>query len=236
MSELERRFTDQEVARILHRAAELEERRPAVMTGAVRGLTLRELHEIGREVGLAPEVLDEAIRALQVSSRAASASALGAPLASKQVWGIPGRLEPEALDRLFRSLEEQVDLTGTLSEALGTVRWTSVSRHKFERTLQVSVSAGDRGTQIQVVQRHPGALRAVLHALPGAWGAMAGVIVVGAAGLGLGAGLAVVGAGAALGVGIGRGIWQALARARERDVRRVAGELAAEASQLARPG
>ncbi len=61
--------------------------------------------------------------------------------------------------------------TGTVSEALGTVRWTTIARsHKFDRTMQVSLSAKNEETQILVVQRYPSGLRAILHFGPGMGG------------------------------------------------------------------
>jgi hypothetical protein len=126
-----------------------------------------------------------------------------------------------------------VDATGTVTEALGTVRWTSVSRgHKFDRTLQVSLSSGQDETQVQVVQRYPAGLRAILHFLPGAWGAMIGAAVGASVGV---VPIAAIGAtigAAALGMGIGRSIWQTLARRSEREVERVATELVTAANEL----
>jgi hypothetical protein len=165
----DRRYADQEVALVLQRAAELEERRSD--STAARGLTLRELHEIAKEVGLSPDVIDEALAAIQAGARPRSGALLGAPLSSKLVRGVRGHLGEEALQRLLRVVEEHVEETGTVSEALGTVRWTTIARgHKFDRTMQVSLSAKKEETQIQVVQRYPSGLRAILHFGPGRGG------------------------------------------------------------------
>jgi hypothetical protein len=228
----DRRFTDQEVALVLQRAAEIEEQRSLGSTSA-RGLTLHELHEIAREVGLSAEVIDEAVTAVRAGVRPHRALLLGAPLSSRLVRGVPGRLEEDALQRLIRVIEDHVDATGTVTEALGTVRWTSVSRgHKFDRTTQVSLSSTDEETQIQVVQRYPSGLRAVLHFLPGTWGGMLGAGVAASVGI---APLAVIGvtAGAAvLGASIGRTIWQTIARRSEREVQRIATQLVTAAGDM----
>ncbi|MDH3290414.1 MAG: hypothetical protein OEO20_12355 [Gemmatimonadota bacterium] len=228
----DRRFTDQEVALVLQRAAELEEQRSLGSTSA-RGLTLRELHEIAREVGLSAEVIDEAVAAVRAGVGPHRALLLGAPLSSKVVRGVPGRLGEDALQRLVRVIEDHVDATGTVTEALGTVRWTSVSRgHKFDRTTQVSLSSTDEETQIQVVQRYPSGLRAILHFLPGTWGGVLGAGVAASAGI---APLAVIGvaAGAAvLGASIGRTIWQTLAKRSEREVERMATQLVTAAGDM----
>lgn len=232
MDRSDRRFTDQEVALVLQRAAEIEERR-TVSSAMPRGLTLRELHEIAREVGLSPDVIDQAVSTLQTGARPRSGFPLAAPLSSKQVRAVPGQLAEHELQRLIQVIESHVDATGTVTEALGTVRWTSVSRgHKFDRTLQVSLSSGQDETQVQVVQRYPAGLRAILHFLPGAWGAMIGAAVGASVGV---VPIAAIGAtvgAAALGMGIGRSIWQTLARRSEREVERVATELVAAANEL----
>ena len=230
----DRRFTDQEVALVLQRAAEIEERRSTSASG--RGLTLGELRDIAREVGLSPDVIDEAVAAVRTGGRPRGGSLLGASLSNKVVRGVPGRLDEDDLQRLIGVIEDRVDATGTVTEALGTVRWTSIGRgHKFDRTTQVSLTAADRETQIQVVQRYPSGLRAILHGLPTAWGAMIGGAIAASAAVipvvGIGIGLG----GAALGLGIGRSVWQALARKSAREVERVAGELTEAARELSEP-
>lgn len=197
-------------------------------------MTLGELREIAKKVGLSPDVIDEAVAAVGAGVRPRTGSLLGAPLSNKVMRGVRGRLEEEDLQRLIRVIEERVEETGTVTEALGTVRWTSFARgHKFDRTMQVSLSATDEETQIQVVQRYPSGMRAILHGLPTAWGAMIGgavaasVAVVPVAGIALGVG------GAALGFGIGRSVWHMLTRKSAREVERVASELAEAAREMA---
>ncbi len=228
----DRRYTDQEVALVLQRAAEIEEQRSTSSLGT-RGLTLRELHEIAREVGLSPDVINEALSTLTVRARARGSSLLGAPLSHKLVRGVPGNLGKEALPHLIHVIENHVDATGTVTDALGIVRWTSVSReHKFGRSIQVSLSTSPNETQIQVVHRYPSGLRAVLQVLPGLWGAGLGAAVVGSLGLAFVPAIGVVVGAAALGAGIGRSVWHAIARRSEREAEKVAAELVAATSEL----
>lgn len=225
----DRRYTDQEVALVLQRAAEIEEQRSSGPSEA-RGLTLHELHEIAREVGLSSAVIDEALTALQTRPRSKGGSLLGAPLSYKTIRGVPHHLGDEAFQRLIRVTEDCVDVTGTVTHALGTVRWTSMSSgHKLT---QVSLSSSKDETQIRVVQRYPAGLRAILHFLPGAWGAALGAAI--AASLGVASiGTIGIGVGAAtLGIGIGRSIWQMLARRSERQVEKVATALVAAAGEM----
>lgn len=234
MSDPERRYTDQEVALVLARAADLEERRADGPSGGGRGLTLRELHEIAREVGLSPAVIDEAVSALGPAP--ARPSLLGAPLSHRLVRGVPGRLDEEDLRRLIRVVEDQVDDTGTVTEALGVVRWTTVSHgQKFDPTMQVSLSSHGDETQIQVVRRYPQAIRALLHLLPPVWGAAIGGAVVSGAGLAIVPAVGVVVAAGGLALGFGRSVWRAMSRRSARKAEEVAGALAAEARKLAEP-
>jgi hypothetical protein len=232
MENSDRRYTDQEVALVLQRAAELEEQRSSG-PGSARGLSRRELHDIAREVGLSPAAIDEALTTLGTRRGPGGRSLLGPALSTKMVRAVPHRLGDDALRRLIHVIEDRVDATGTVTDALGTVRWTSIpSGHKFDRTTQVSLSSNTSETQIQVVQRYPGALRAVLHFLPGAWGAMIGGAVVASSGA---SALAALGMGlgaAAIGMGIGRGIWELVARRSEGHVERIVAAVAEEAGTM----
>jgi len=217
----DRRYTDQEVALVLRRAAAIEERR-STDTAPARGLTLHDLHEIAREVGLSSAAIDQAVAGLRSGAHPGGVSLLGAPISNKTVRAVPRHLDDEALQALIRVVEEQVDATGTVTEALGTVRWTSVARgHRFSPTMQVSLTPADGETRIQVVQRYPAQLRAVLQLLPAAWGGMlgGGIAASMAGGVATGIGLA---AGAAIGgFALGRAVWRAISRRNERDVQRV---------------
>ncbi len=132
-----RRYTDREVGLVLKRAAELEERRHQDTSG--RGLTLQELHDIGREVGLSAEVLNDAVSELQRGGRASSVSLLGPAPSTKVVRAVPGKLSKEALQRIIQVVEDKVAATGTVTEALGAVRWTTVpDSHRMSQTTQVT--------------------------------------------------------------------------------------------------
>jgi hypothetical protein len=215
-----RRYTDREVALVLRRAAAIDERR-STDTAPARGLTLRELHEIAREVGLSPAAIDQAIGGLRSGAHTGGVPLMGAPVSHKTVRAVSSRLPDEALQGLIRVIEEQVDATGTVTEALGTVRWTSVARgHRFSPTMQVSLTPADGETQVQVVQRYPAQLRAILQFLPASWGLMIGGVVAASTGVGVASGVGLAAGTAILGLGIGRTVWRAISRRNERDVQR----------------
>ena len=74
----ERRYTEDEVSKILDLAAEAESVRGAGPGGST-GLTLRELHEIGQEVGISEEIITRAATSLDrpESQRVAKQTFLG---------------------------------------------------------------------------------------------------------------------------------------------------------------
>ena len=229
--ESNRRYTDQEVALVLKRAAELEESGRNGPAGG-RGLTLSELRDVAREVGFSPDIVNQAVAELQTTGQFREWSPLGRPATNKLVRAVPRRLTEQELPRLIQIIEERVAIPGNVTEALGTVRWTTVaSGHKIDRMTQVTITPADDETQIQVTQRYPPAIRLVLQGIPGVWGAVLGAA--GAAALGLvgipGAGL--VGAATLAGAAVGRGIWHLMSRGSERRVHELASQLVEEANR-----
>lgn len=225
-----RRFTDQEVALVLRRAAELEERKaqPQMIT---RGLTLAQLQEIAAEVGIRPDIVAQAAAELQVRRR--NVSIFGPPTVSKQIRAIPRKLSADEVQRLIQLVEASDVGTGTVTEALGSVRWTSVTGgQRLQSTTQVVITPGEDETQIQVTQRQPARLPALLHLLPAGWGAMGGVAVMGSLGLAAVPAFAAVVSGMVVGGAVGRGLWYLAAGRTARRVARLAGELAEEAGPL----
>ena len=82
----ERRYTEDEVDRILDRATEADlARGSSPGADGSTGLTLRELHEIGREVGIPEEVITQAATSLD---RPAPKPDAGRPSSDRRsAWG-----------------------------------------------------------------------------------------------------------------------------------------------------
>ena len=218
----ERRFTDPEVALVLKRAADLEERRGGA--GGV-GLTLSQLEGIAREVGMDPALVAEAARDLAINP-GGPRSLLGPSAMQRSVETVPGRLDEAALRELIDVVDSMVPQEGIVTTALGSVRWTG--RDRFKGT-QVAVGPAGEDTRIQVTQRYRARIRRLLHLLPGAMFGVWSLPIAGALALGpVGVAGVVAGAGL-LGVGLGRGIWRHLARQSENDVKRLIAELVARA-------
>ncbi len=222
-SDSDHRFTDREIALLLQRAAEIEAQRTDAPP--TQGLSLRQLREIATEVGISPEVFEEAVTAVQAGAKPARRELLGAPLTYKAARGVDGILDEAAMERLIRVLEEAMDQSGTVTDALGTVRWTSLTPdQRFDPTTQVSLFAKQGETQILVVRRHPAMMRGFLHFMPGIWSsALYAAIAAGAfhaADQVIAIGTAVF---AVIGVAIGHSIWQLVGERRAKKEQRPGG-------------
>ncbi len=157
-----RRFTDREVATVLRKASEIEEREGSAGSG---GLSLDDLQEIAREVGIAPEAIAKAVDGLD-SARVRSPLRGGAPSAHKAVHAVRGELNDEALGQLIRLVDDETDSAGAISEALGSVRWTTGDRF---HSMQVSLTPENGETVIQVVEKVRPRLRRAIQFLPAPW-------------------------------------------------------------------
>jgi hypothetical protein len=224
-SDESRRFTDREVALVLKKASEIEE---AEAKEGGRGLSLRDLQEIAREVGISAEAVATAVVSLE-RTRGGEVSLAGAPLVRRAVHAVEGALNQEAMARLIRVVDERADGAGTVSEALGSVRWTGSGRF---RSTQISLTPEAGETVIQVVEKAAPHLRPLFHLIPAAWGAMLALGALaplalpaaGAAATAVG-GLVVL-AGAVAGTAAGRLAWSWMSWSSGRRVEHLAADLA----------
>lgn len=225
----ERRYTDQEVARLLQRAADLD--RDSGTGALAPGLSLSQLRGIAAEVGIDPGMVTRAATELSVSrpSRAGSLL-LGESPVVRRTAAVPASLDRAALKRLIEVVDDELPAQGTVAEALGSVRWTSSSRFVNR---QVVFQPGETETVVRVEERFVDRIRAVAHLLPLGYGVGGGLLVgtevLSVGGLAAGAAAA---AGGLLGWGLGRALWTALRGASRRRVERLAERLGDEASRL----
>src|SRR5688572_7256765 len=111
----ERRFDQSEVAAILERATMRDEPgRQRVATSD--GLTLAQLQDIGREVGIAPDAIAESAYMLDAGGPRATRGFLGLPLRVERVVPLPRRLTDEEWERLVVDLREIFDARGRVRE------------------------------------------------------------------------------------------------------------------------
>ncbi len=223
----EKRYTDQEVALVLRRAAEIDETRGGV--SSARGLTRGDIEQVALEVGLSAEVVGQALADLKTRGPREPASPLGPAPVAKRTQAIPRKLDDSELKEVVRLLEDKLSTPGTVTEALGTVRWTSVAvGHGLHKTTQVTITPDEDETHLQVLSRYPTKFRAVVQLIPLVQGSVLG------AGLAASAGLAVlpfIGVTAGIGLtagAIGKGVWHYMANRNEKQVDKLAAELSAD--------
>lgn len=219
-----KRFTDREVALILKNAADLDEVRGS---GPAKGLSRADLEEIAAEVGISLDSIGQAID--MVGAEAPPTQRLAfAPRIHSEVHGVEGELDEAELSRLMHVIDERAPMPGSVSEALGSVRWTGADRF---RSMQVAITPRNGETSIQVTEKAAGRLARVIHLMPGAFGLMFASSFGASAGLSstLTVGLTV----ACLlgGLTVGRAVWNRVSRKSQERVRNLAAALTQEARE-----
>ena len=224
-----RRFTDREVALVLKKASEIEE---GVGSGVSGALSLEDLKEIAKEVGISPEAISKAVAGLD-RRREVGPAVWGAPTVRRAAHAVPGELNEEAIGRLIQLVDDRTDTAGAVSEALGSVRWTSSDRF---RSTRVSITPESGETTIEVEEKASPRLRRVFQLMPAAWAVMIASPVIAAmdpSAVGLVAGIGLsVGAGVAL----GRAAWSSVSARSGRRVERLAQRLAREGYEASKKG
>lgn len=229
MDDSSRRYTDREVAVVLRRASEIEE---AGGPGGGGALSRTDLEEIAGEVGISREAITRALSELD-QRREPGSLVMGAPRVRRAVRAVQGELNEEALVRLIRLVDERAEGTGVISQALGSVRWTSSDR--FLST-QVSITPGAGETTIQVLEKSSPRLKRVLHGVPTAWGFIGAAGVVGTLGVASAGAALVFVAGAGVGLGAGRLVWNWISARSAKRVEVLSAELSREANEAVGKG
>lgn len=184
LENLPRRYVDAEVSRILKRAADLQQAEGA-MAPSAGGLTLRELEEIAREVGIDPQYLQRAAAELDtgMAGRSNWTWFTGRPATLTLERTIAGEIPDVAFEALVTQIQRSAGAPGQPSLMGRTLIWHSETANAA-RSLQVVVTSREGETRIRIEER--------LHGLAGAlFGSLMG---------GVGGG---VGFGVGVGVGIG---------------------------------
>jgi len=124
MAMADRRYNDDEIAEIFRKASEGPQGTSLQRAGE-DGLTLAQLQDIGREVGIAPEAVDRAARSLHVRPRAGTRKFLGLPLGVERTIDLGRRLTEEEWERLVVELREVFRARGTVSSSGSFRQWTN---------------------------------------------------------------------------------------------------------------
>lgn len=120
----ERRYSEEEVATIFAKAADAQEiSRRSVGSGS--GMTLSELQEIGREVGISPERVADAAGLVDQRSKSTSRRVLGLPVGVGETIVLGRTLTDPEWERLVVDLRETFDARGSVSAHGSFRQWTN---------------------------------------------------------------------------------------------------------------
>ncbi len=147
----EHRYDDHEVRQILDLAIGQEDA-AATSLPARDGLTLRDLQEIGREVGLAPNRITEAVAAFE--GRGVSlprTTALGLPTSIGSVVSLPRSPTDLEWERLIAELRTTFGGKGEVSSHGNLREWSSGTLHAF-------VEPAENGYRLRLVDSRAAAL------------------------------------------------------------------------------
>jgi hypothetical protein len=138
----ERRYSDEEVAAIFEQASTTERTGvPASPEG--KGVTLAALQDIGREVGISPEAIAHAARALDHTGRPKSRTFMGMTIGVGQTVEFDRPLSDADWGQLVADLRETF-------EARGTVRYDGPFRQWTNGNLQALVEPTPSGHRVRL--------------------------------------------------------------------------------------
>lgn len=120
----DRRYDDDEVAAIFQKAAEGPQSAP-LQSAREEGMTLAELQDIGREVGISPEAVASAARSLESRPRAVARSFLGLPIGVERTVVLDRRLTEAEWERLVVEFREVFNARGSVKSDGSFRQWTN---------------------------------------------------------------------------------------------------------------
>jgi hypothetical protein len=120
----ERRFNEAEVAAIFERATEEQQTGQRQLTVG-DGMTLAQLQEIGREIGVAPELVAQAAKAIERGGQPTSRHLLGLTVGVGRTIDLDRALTDEEWERIVVDLRETFDARGVLKREGSLRQWTN---------------------------------------------------------------------------------------------------------------
>lgn len=178
------RFDDDDIRRILARAARRQEQAeralPAAETGSATGpepgLTLAELQDVASEVGIAPTHVQAAARELRMRTGrdVARYPFLGIPRETIDQRVVPGTPTEREWERIVEQLRSEFRVPG-VTNSFGEVREWWSSSVSTVGGVRLRLEPGEDGTEV-TLRRSNAHLSQLTHALGWTFGGMAGVV------------------------------------------------------------
>jgi hypothetical protein len=138
----ERRFNEDEVAAIFRHATDAQEN-PDRRLPSGEGLTLTELQDIGRDVGIAPEMVSRAAASLESAGTVTSRRFIGLSAGVGHSVELGRRLSDDEWEQLVVDLRETFGARGTVQEHGSFRQWTNGK-------LQVLVEPTANGNRVRM--------------------------------------------------------------------------------------
>jgi hypothetical protein len=127
----ERRYQDQEIRQILDLAIGQDDG-PSQPLPAIDGLTLRELQEVGREVGLSPDRMAQAVAAFEGRGESVPrGTTLGLPTSVGKIVPLPRPLSDREWELLIAELRTTFGGKGEVTSQGGLREWSEGTLHAF---------------------------------------------------------------------------------------------------------
>jgi hypothetical protein len=120
----DRRFNEEEVAAIFAKATEVQQTARRQLPSG-EGMTLAEIQEIGREVGIAPELVVQAARSIDQAGRPTSMKFLGLPIGVGRTVEFDRKISDAEWEQLVVDLRETFDARGTVKQEGSFRQWTN---------------------------------------------------------------------------------------------------------------
>jgi hypothetical protein len=120
----DRRFSEDEVAAIFAQATEAQQTGQRQLPSG-EGMTLAELQEIGREVGIAPDLVAQAAKSIDQLGRPTSRKFLGLPIGVARTIDLDRRLSETEWEQFVVDLRETFDARGSVKQEGSFRQWTN---------------------------------------------------------------------------------------------------------------
>ena len=120
----QRRFNEAEVAAIFKQATEAQQMHQGHLPSG-KGMTVSELQEIGREVGISSDLIENAARVIDQAGTPTSRTFLGLPIGVGQTVELDRKITEEEWERLVVDLRETFDARGIVRGEGSLRQWTN---------------------------------------------------------------------------------------------------------------
>ncbi len=147
----EPRFSEDEVRRILSRAAALQEAEGGPADS--RAMTLAEIEQVAAEAGIDRALVRRAATELPAARRTPAPAPhplVGAPTRIVEEREVPGTVPQDVHDRILDRVQDVVGVPGQINSTPTLLTWSAQLPNVAQRSVMVKVSSRDGRTRVRV--------------------------------------------------------------------------------------